>query len=275
MITAGPATPLSLAHLSELDLPPAELLRAAADAGFQSVGFRTHPAAAGAISYPLKTAAEQAEIRHLTKETGVSVLYVEMISLSEATRVADHRADIETGAAIGATRLAVAGDTANFDVVAEKLAGIADLAAEYGLAVDIEFMPFREVKTFADAVDVIRRAGRPNAHVLIDALHVFRSASPLADLTAAPRAVLGTLQLCDAPAVPPPTAELVVEARTRRQLPGAGGLDLAGLMAALPADVPLGVEVPLALTHPHLTPRERLKTVAAATRTYLSQRSST
>jgi sugar phosphate isomerase/epimerase len=221
----------------------------------------------------LRTTAERTEIRRLTEATGVEVLYIEMISLSEATRVPDHRADIETGAAIGATRVGVAGDSANFDVVAEKLAGIADLAAEYGLAVDIEFMPFRQVKTFADARDVIGRAGKPNVHVMVDALHAFRSGSPLAEIAAAPRSLIGTLQLCDAPAKPPPPDQLVVEARTRRGLPGEGGLDLQGLLAALPADVPLGVEVPLAAAYPRLSPAERLTLLARATRNYLSQRS--
>lgn len=264
--------PLSLAHLSELDVPPAALLAAAARAGFQSVGFRTHPAVADAFSYPLRSAEERAEIRSLVRQTGVSVLYVEMISLSETTRPDDHRADIETAAAIGATRLAVAGDSPDFAVVAEKMAGLADLAAPHGIAVDIEFMPFRAVKSFADAVEVVRLAGRPNAHVLLDALHVFRSGTPLATIGNADRRCLGTFQICDAPAIAPPADQLVTEARTRRLLPGDGGLALEALMAALPADLPLGVEVPLATTHPALSPADRLALLARSVRAWLNHR---
>jgi hypothetical protein len=89
---------------------------------------------------------------------------------------------LERGAAIGASRLAVAGDSPDFSVVAERMAEMCDLARDYRIAVDIEFMPFRPVKTFADAVQVVRTANRPNAHILVDALHVFRSNSSLDDI---------------------------------------------------------------------------------------------
>jgi sugar phosphate isomerase/epimerase len=275
MRMTGPAPSLSLAHLSELDLPPSELMLAAGRAGFSSVGFRTNPAAPGGPSYPLATPAEQATIRQLTTETGVAVLYVELISLSEATRPADYELMIATGAAIGATRLAVGGDSPDIALVAEKMAGICDLARPFGIAVDLEFMPFRGIKSFADAKAVVTATGRPNAHILVDALHVFRSGSSLDDIRATDRRLIGTFQICDAPALAPPPDQLVVEARTRRLRPGAGGLDLAGLMAALPADVPIGVEVPLAGEYPNLPAADRLEILGRATRDYFSQRRST
>ena len=86
---------------------------------------------------------------------------------------------IEAGAAIGASRLTVGGDSADFSVVAEKLAEMCELAQPYGIAVDLEFMPFRPVQSLAHAVDVLKRAKHPNAHILIDALHVFRSKSAI------------------------------------------------------------------------------------------------
>ena len=45
--------PLSLAHLSELDVPPLELVELAARAGFASIGLRTSPASPGGVVYPL------------------------------------------------------------------------------------------------------------------------------------------------------------------------------------------------------------------------------
>jgi len=93
--------------------------------------------------------------------------YIEMVGLSEATRVADYRPMLERGAAIGASRLGVGGDSADFAVVAERMAQMCDLARDYNIAVDIEFMPFRPVKTFADALEVVRRADQPNAHIMV------------------------------------------------------------------------------------------------------------
>ena len=84
--------------------------------------------------------------------------------------------------------------------------------------------------------------------------------------------MIGTFQICDAPKEPPPPEGLVTEARTRRLLPGAGGLPLGPLMEALPAGVPLGVEVPLAGQHPDLSPAARLEMLVSSTRRYLEQR---
>ncbi len=267
--------PLSLAHLCELEVAPPELIDIAARAGFASVGLRTYPASPGGVAYALRTSAEQAEMRRRIAATGVSVLYIELISLSETTRVADYGPMLEAGAAIGARRVAVAGDTSDVAVVADKMAELCVLARGFGIAVDLEFMPFRAVRSLADAVAVVRRAGEVNAHVLIDALHVFRSGSSLADLAALDPRLLGTLQICDAPHAAPAAAELVVEARTRRLFPGQGGLDLAGLMAALPPEIPIGVEVPLAGQYPNLDPAERLARLAKVTRAFLERRSAT
>ena len=65
--------PLSLAHLSELDVPPLELVELAAKAGFASIGLRTSPASPGGVVYPLRTAAEQAEMRKRLADNGMKV----------------------------------------------------------------------------------------------------------------------------------------------------------------------------------------------------------
>ena len=78
------------------------------------------------------------------------------------------------------------------------------------------------------------------------------------------------MQLCDAPATPP--ADLIAEARTRRLLPGAGELGSTSLLDALPRDIALGVEVPLAGQRPDLDPGARLALLVSATRDFLKRR---
>ncbi len=265
---------LSLAHLCELDIAPAALIDQAAQAGFASVGFRTYRAAPGGVEYPLARADEQQQIQRSVTRTGTSVLYIELISLDAATDAERYRPMLATGAAIGASRVAVAGDSADLPLVGAKMAAICDLAREFNIAVDLEFMPFRAVRNLDDAVEVVRRAERANAHILVDALHVFRSGSSLDTLAKLDRRMIGTLQLCDAPRTLPAGLDLVTEARARRLLPGAGELPLWALLDALPADIPLGVEVPMASLHPQLATSERLARLASATRTFLEQRTS-
>ncbi len=264
--------PLSIAHLSELEVPPLDLVEFAARAGFASIGLRTNPASPGGVVYPLATSAEQAEMRRRLAATGVSVLYIEMVGLSEATRISDYRPMLERGAAIGASRLCVGGDSADFAVVAERMAEMCDLARDYRIAVDLEFMPFRPVKTFADAVQVVRMADRPNAHILVDALHVFRSNSSLDDIKRVDTKLLGTFQICDAPRDPPLADQLVIEARTKRLLAGHGGLPLWSLIDALPADIAVGVELPIASQFPHLDAPARMQLMVQSTREFYASR---
>jgi sugar phosphate isomerase/epimerase len=268
-VATVPATvPLSLAHLSELDVPPLALVELAARAGFASIGLRTSPASPGSVVYPLSTAAEQAAMRKRLADCGMMIAEVEMVPLTAALRATDYKPMMEVGAAIGATRLTVGGgDTEDFSVIAEKLAAMAEQAQSYGLAVDLEFMPFRPVKTLNDAVEVLNRANHPNAHILIDMLHVFRSKSDLQLFKAIDPKILGPVQLCDAPAQAPD--DLVVEARTRRLLPGDGELDLAALFDVLPAGLAYGIEVPLASQRPDLDPGARLALLVKSTRDYL------
>jgi sugar phosphate isomerase/epimerase len=268
MATIPENVALSLAHLSELDVPPLELVELAAKAGFASIGVRTSPASPGGVVYPLSTPAEQAEMRQRLADNGVKIAEVEMVPLTAALRAADYKPMMETGAAIGASRLTVGGgDTEDLSIVAEKLAAMAELAETFGLAVDLEFMPFRPVKTLSDAVDVLKRANHRNVYILIDVLHVFRSKSDIQLFRSVDPEILGPVQLCDAPAQAPD--DLVAEARTRRLLPGHGELDLATLLDSLPSGLAYGVEVPLASQRPDLDPGSRLALLVRSTREYL------
>jgi len=131
-------------------------------------------------------------------------------------------------------------------------------------------MPFRPVQSLAHAVDVLRRANHANAHILIDALHVFRSNSVLEHFATIDPAMIGPFQICDAPAAAP--LDLVAEARTRRLLPGHGELALSTLIDALPNGLAYGVEVPLASQRPDLDPGARLALLVSATREFLKKR---
>jgi sugar phosphate isomerase/epimerase len=82
--------------------------------------------------------------------------------------------------------------------------------------------------------------------VLIDPIHFDRAGSVVADIGTVPRLRLRYMQLCDAPAERPrDTPTLLHQARAERLMPGDGGLDLAGMLRAVPADVPLSLEIPM------------------------------
>ena len=261
--------PLSMAHLCELETPPAALIALAAECGLASVGFRVEPAAAGGVHYPLASAADRAEVRRRAADTGVGILYVELIAITDRTIPASHRRTLDIAAEIGAARICVAGDSPDLARVAGHMAAICAMAAPLGLAVDIEFMPFRGVRTLRDAVAVVERTGMVNAHILIDALHVVRSGTPVAEIARLDPRHVGTFHICDAPLAPPADGDLIAEARLRRLAPGDGGLPLQAMLDVLPPGTPIGVEVPLPVQQPAVASRRRLSALAARTRRML------
>jgi sugar phosphate isomerase/epimerase len=117
--------------------------------------------------------------------------------------------------------------------------------APFGLTADLEFMPWTAVPDARSALALVKAAGSPdNAGILVDALHFGRSHSTLDDIRAIPRSLLHYAQICDGEAgIHFSHEQLIHTARCERLLPGEGNIDLQGLFAALPPDLPVSVEV--------------------------------
>ena len=93
---------------------------------------------------------------------------------------------------------------------------------------------------------MVRRVARPNAGLLIDAIHFDRAGSVASEISGVPAAWLRYAQICDAPAERPTDLDgLLHQARAERLLPGEGGLDLLSIFGALPRDTPVSVEIPM------------------------------
>ena len=260
--------PLSLAHLTVLEVAPPALFDLAAEAGFQTVGIRILPAVPGAVSYPLSPPAV-VEWRRRMADAGVGIHDIEFIPLTPEVRVSAYASTLALAAELGAKRLNVSGDDPDFDRLAERFGSLCDLAADVGIGVDLEFMRFRIVGTLRQALDIIARAGRPNGRMLIDLLHLFRSGGTADMLREVPASAFGSVQLSDAPLEDPTDAGIADEARQGRLFPGEGELPLRTLMDAVPRDIPVAVEVPTGGTHPELAPSERAAMACAASRELL------
>lgn len=244
---ALPLRPLGLAHFSAIDLTPADLVSAAAKAGFAAVGLRLFPAFPGSPCYAIPHGSAVArELKLRMDDTGVAVHDIEFVVLDAGFQSDALQSVLEDAAAIGATRLSVCGDDADRGRLVENFATLCGLAADYGLNVDLENMGWRPVRSAADSLAVVRAAGAPNGGVLIDALHFFRNGGKIADLAGFPAHMLGHAQLCDARGPEPLTNEArIAEARGGRFAPGEGEFDLAGMISQLPRHTRLSVEVPL------------------------------
>jgi sugar phosphate isomerase/epimerase len=237
----------SLAHLTALHLTPPQLVDVAAQAGYGHVGLRLLPALPGGAAYPLMR--DRATLRETIarcRDTGIGVFDLEIVRLDARFDARDYLAFLEIGAELGARAVLTAADDPDPARLAASYASFCAAARPFGLSADLEFMPWTEVRDIGSAARVIHDAGDPaNAGVLVDALHLARSDSTLEEVRRLPRRWLHYAQVCDAPAAIPQTqAGLIHDARSERLLPGEGELDLAGMLDALPADLPLSVEIP-------------------------------
>jgi sugar phosphate isomerase/epimerase len=244
----GPRNPaLGIAHFTVIDAPPVELVGLAARVGYASIGLRLHPAFPGAPFYEIPTgSALMREMKQRLADTGVAVYDIEFVTVGEGFVAAELAVMLASASELGARRLSVCGDDPDRSRQVANFAELCDLAAGFGMGVDLECMAWRRVASLPDAVQVVQAAGRPNGGVLVDAIHLSRTGGSPADLDGVPVALLQSAQLCDAPARRPASNDAIIqEARAGRLLPRRGELPLHALLAALPDGVALGVEVPM------------------------------
>jgi sugar phosphate isomerase/epimerase len=138
----------------------------------------------------------------------------------------------------------VLGGSWTLDSAAEAFAGLCRRAAEKGLLVQLEFLPWSKIQDLRAAWEVVRIADQPNGGITIDAWHYFRSVPDPALLETIPGERIIGIQLSDGPARP--EANLVEATLHERLLPGDGEMDLISLVASLRStrtEAPVGVEV--------------------------------
>ena len=135
----------------------------------------------------------------------------------------------------------VAGDDRDEARLAQSFAALCEAARPFGMAADIEFMPWTAVPNLEQrgtARGWCGSSGQRRNPRRCAAFRAFEQATSRRS-TALPRSWLHYPQICDAPAgIPPTDAELIHTARSERLLPGEGGIDLRALYDRLPADLP-------------------------------------
>ncbi|OHV39185.1 MULTISPECIES: sugar phosphate isomerase/epimerase family protein [Pseudofrankia] len=107
----------------------------------------------------------------------------------------------------------------------------ADIFAEVGARLAVEFSPGGGVTSIDEALEVVEAAGPERAGVLIDSWHFFRGGAPWEQLEQVPLDRVAYVQLADA--VPPISDDAMSETGNRRALPGQGELDLARFVGTL------------------------------------------
>jgi sugar phosphate isomerase/epimerase len=262
---------LSLAHFTVIDADPLALIDAGAAAGFHAVGLRIVPPPGAAPIVPVVgDAVMQRAIKARLAATGMKILDTEAVWLLPGTDISSLAPVLDTSVELGATHLIVCGNDSDRARTLENLARLCEVSNHRGLRVMLEFLPYTEIRSLAEAHAVLEEIKPANAGILVDALHLSRSGGSPADLASYDPALFSLVHLCDAPAEPPPFEGLRAEARGGRLYPGEGGLWLEQFVRAFPEDVAFAIEAPTS-RHAALPPVERAKKAADASRALLAR----
>src|SRR5947208_5228865 len=239
---------LGIEPLSVFVMPPVPFVELAADLGLAYIAIML-TAMPNSYGYPPFSLRDDAELRRQTlaalRDTGVSIALGEGMVVREDTDMRDLATDIAVMGALGAPRVNTVSFDPNLNRTIDRFGAVAELAAGAGMETTFEFGPTKPVgRTLPEALDIIRAVGRQDFRLLIDTMHLVRSGSGAEDVAALDPKLIGHVQLADALLVPT-IPDYMEEACFERMVPGTGELPLVDILAALPSDVVIGLEVPL------------------------------
>lgn len=265
-------TLISLAHLTVLHASPAELAGIAGRCGYDAVGLRLIDVVGG-DGWPLASSRKlMRETKQAMADNGVGVLDVELARLQPHTQVGDFRRFVEAAAELGARHILAQAHDDDWPRLVDNFASLCDLAAPYGLTLDVEFLTWTRMRDLAGVLALIEASGKDNAGVMIDTLHFFRSGCEPAELESVEPRRLHFIQIADAPAAAPDSSEgLIFAAREDRLDPGEGELPLLELLERLPAETAIAVEIPNSRLAAGLGDDERARRALEATRRLLAR----
>jgi sugar phosphate isomerase/epimerase len=266
---------LGIENISVFGLPPVEYVNLAADLGCANISLGLTPVHINPHAYAPFNLKDDAplrrEVRAALRDRGVTVSLAEGLTIRPGVDARDRSAEFDAFADLGAERVNVVSMDPDMEQTLDQMLVTARMAAERGMTCTLEFAPGLTVADLATAAATVRRIGRPDFRLLIDAMHLIRSGSTPGDLAALDPGLIDYLQFCDVP-LESPHPSYMLEAMTERKVPGQGELPLLDILRAIPARCVVSLEVPLLGEARRGTgPRERLAPAVAATRTLLAQ----
>jgi sugar phosphate isomerase/epimerase len=200
------------------------------------------------------------------QKVGVEIDSVEAFMLGRETNMDMMRKALEACVRLGTQRVGILTPGATMEQAVQVTRSFCRLAAELRLNVNLEFTPRMPQRNLIEGLAFLRTVACDNLALCVDALHFFRSGSSLDLLGTLEPGLLGRVQLCDGPLMTPQSGG-ADEALNERMIPGEGEFPLTQFLDALPADIVIGLEVPLgSMERSGVTAAERVKRIVDAAR---------
>jgi len=266
---------LGIEFISVFGLPPVELVNLAADLGCQHISTALVVRGLESLGYPGFSLKDDVRLRRRViaamDDRGVSISLGEGMVITPGTDVSDQAADLDVMAELGAAQL----NTLSFDPDRnrsfDQLAILTQMAAERGIGTTIEMAPGLTIGDLSAVTAAIEHAGASSLRLTVDTMHWARTGYGAAELRELGPEKIGYVQLSDT-TLKPRMKSYLEEAMYERMAPGDGELPLAAIIAAVPADVVIGLEIPMrGLAESGVGPMDRLGPCVAAARELLSR----
>ena len=242
------AEELILSHFSLAPMHPVEdRIRLAAENGFVGIGLYI-----GQYLELEKEGLAEGWLQELLDRHGVCLAEIEVISgLGVDGSGGEKAATFEEAAwrmadRFGCRYLQVIGPAGPIEGAARAFGALCDRAADHGLVLGLEFLPFNDIYSADDARRIVESAARPNGGVCLDIWHHERGARDLEMLRSLPGELITGVQMNDGPLVPE-IDDYYTDCLANRRAPGDGEFDIAEVVAILRASgcaIPWSVEAP-------------------------------
>ena len=130
------------------------------------------------------------------------------------------------------------------DDLAGEFAALCAQAADHGLMIGLEMLPFSMLPNLGAALEMVAAADAANGGLLVDIWHVMRSGGTMEEVAQLPARFIIAAELCDA--MMAMQGEITEDTMRHRKLCGEGEFDVPGFIGAMGRagyDGPYGVEI--------------------------------
>jgi sugar phosphate isomerase/epimerase len=240
---------LGIEMLSVFGMPPVEYVNLVADLGcrYITAGLVGY-APVKSLGYPPFSLRDDATLRSdllaVMADRGVSMSLGEGLLIAPGVDVRSYAIDLDIMAELFIPRINTVSLEPDRARTFDQLAALTALAADRGIATCIEPVVGLSIADLATALAAVEYVGGDDVSLLIDTMHVARFGAVADDLRSLPAERIGYIQLSDT-TLQPRMANYAEEAIFERLPPGEGELPLAAMLAALPDDRVVGLEIPM------------------------------
>jgi sugar phosphate isomerase/epimerase len=263
---------LGIERLGLFGMPPPQIVTLAADLGCQCVGIGLAPAPGGYnpdghAAWSLRDdPALRRETVAAAQGSGVRIAIVEGFAVMPDRDMRGFAGDLDLVAELGCERINAVSIGKDMSQAIDGFGVLSELAAERGLLVSAEMGSLGPLDRVAPTLDVVRGVDAANFSLVIDSMHFFRLGNTLGDFAALDPALIGYVQLADAPWAPR-CDSYMEEAMFERMAPGEGELPLREFLTLVPEGRVVSLEIPMrSLAEQGVGPRERTKRCVDAAR---------